>query len=260
VYEYAITFDDEITFLRDSKWSIVKVLYIVCRYLMFPFLITNTFHLLQRGLTLEECEAYSQFDFFAGATIIYCADLMFLVRTYALWHRSRAALIIIIVNFAAFIIPMVVILGLFDSVYTIIPVSGITSCNEAPQSRNIVWGYVLLVIGETEILLSTLYQAVRYYQEAGGASRLLAILVQHNTFYFCCSLASSVAVISTVESSLDLYGALLAHLQAIMHGILVTRMHRSLWNSDRKENKSSNPGPNDVSLPTIHFRIPPQDE
>ncbi|KIJ11078.1 hypothetical protein PAXINDRAFT_15975 [Paxillus involutus ATCC 200175] len=149
VYEYAITFDDEITFLRDSKWSIVKVLYLVCRYLMFPFLITNTFHLLQRGLTLEECEAYSQFDFFAGATIIYCADLMFLVRTYALWHRSRAALIIIIVNFAAFIIPMVVILGLFDSVYTIIPVSGITSCNEAPQSRNIVWGYVLLVIGET---------------------------------------------------------------------------------------------------------------
>ncbi|KIJ11076.1 hypothetical protein PAXINDRAFT_15973 [Paxillus involutus ATCC 200175] len=46
VYEYAITFDDEITFLRDSKWSIVKVLYLVCRYLMFPFLITNTF----RGL------------------------------------------------------------------------------------------------------------------------------------------------------------------------------------------------------------------
>jgi hypothetical protein len=32
---------------------------------------------------------------------------------------------------------------------TVIPVSGITSCNEAPQSRDIVWGYVLLVIGET---------------------------------------------------------------------------------------------------------------
>ncbi|KIJ12271.1 hypothetical protein PAXINDRAFT_59707, partial [Paxillus involutus ATCC 200175] len=96
VYDYAITFDDEITFLRDSKWSIVKILYLVCRYLMFPFVITNTF--------------------VAGATVIFCAErkkttspltpsakshsaVMFLVRAYALWHQSRAALIIIIVNF-----------------------------------------------------------------------------------------------------------------------------------------------------------------
>ncbi|KAF8835426.1 hypothetical protein BDN67DRAFT_1015571 [Paxillus ammoniavirescens] len=166
VYEYAITFNDEITFLRDSKWSIVKIIYLVCRYLMFPFVITNTFHLLQRGLTLEECESYSQFNFFAGVTIIFCADhkgipspltpsancqsaVMFLVRTHALWHRSRAALIIIIMNFAAFIIPMLVILALFDSAYVITPVSGITSCNDVPQSLVIVWSYVVLVIGET---------------------------------------------------------------------------------------------------------------
>jgi hypothetical protein len=52
----------------------------------------------------------------AGGTIIVCAErketsvpkspsakrqsaVMFLVRTYALWHRSKAALIIILVNF-----------------------------------------------------------------------------------------------------------------------------------------------------------------
>ncbi|KIJ08504.1 hypothetical protein PAXINDRAFT_102538 [Paxillus involutus ATCC 200175] len=149
VYEYAITFDDEITFLRDSKWSIVKILYLVCRYLMFPFVITNIFHYLQQGLSLEECKSYSGFDLFAGATIILCAELMFLVRTYALWHRSGAALIIIIVNSTAFLIPMIVILALFNLAVTIMPVSGITSCNEVPQTRLIVWVYVLLVIGET---------------------------------------------------------------------------------------------------------------
>ncbi|KIJ12256.1 hypothetical protein PAXINDRAFT_14879 [Paxillus involutus ATCC 200175] len=149
VYEYAITFDEEITFLRDSRWSIVKILYLVCRYLMFPFVITNTFHYLQRGLGLEECTSYSGFELFAAATIIFCAELMFLVRTYALWHRSRAALIIIIVNFTAFLIPIIVILALFISSDTIMPVSGITSCNDAvAQTRLIVWAYVLLVIGE----------------------------------------------------------------------------------------------------------------
>ncbi|KIJ06229.1 hypothetical protein PAXINDRAFT_20566 [Paxillus involutus ATCC 200175] len=147
-YEYAITFDDEITFLRDSKWNIVKILYLVCRYLMFPFVITNTFHVLQRGLSLEECKSYSGFDLFTGVTIIFCAEMMFLMRTYALWHRSRAALIIIIVNFTAFLIPMIVILALFNSAVTIMPVSWITSCNDVARTCVLMWAYVLLLIGE----------------------------------------------------------------------------------------------------------------
>ncbi|KIJ08505.1 hypothetical protein PAXINDRAFT_18369 [Paxillus involutus ATCC 200175] len=118
VYEYAITFDDEITFLRDSKWSIVKILYLLCRYFTFPLVIANTFQYLQQGLTLEECRSHFQFASFARATVIFCAELMFLVRAYALWHRTRAALITIIVNFTAFLIPMIVILALCNSAVT----------------------------------------------------------------------------------------------------------------------------------------------
>ncbi|KIJ11092.1 hypothetical protein PAXINDRAFT_15994 [Paxillus involutus ATCC 200175] len=198
LYEYAITFDDEITFLRESRWSIVKIVYLVCRYLMFPFVITNTFRFLQRSLTVQQCKSYFEFTSFACATIIVCAELMFLARTYALWRRSRTALIIIIVNFTVFLIPAIVILTAIDTVVTMVPVSGITSCDDNSGSNVTVWAYVLLVIGETEILISTLYRAVRYYREAGGRNRLLAILVQHNTFYFCCSLASSVTMISTM--------------------------------------------------------------
>jgi len=85
-------------------------------------------------------------------------------------------------------IPVLAIRVLFNSAVTTMPVSGIPSCSSTAQSHVIMWTYILLVIAETEILLSTLYQAVRYYREVGGASRLLAILVQHNTFYFFCSL------------------------------------------------------------------------
>ncbi|KIJ11089.1 hypothetical protein PAXINDRAFT_15991 [Paxillus involutus ATCC 200175] len=152
LYEYAITFDDEITFLRDSRWSSVKIIYLVCRYLMFPFVITTTFRIDYEGKSFWECKSYFQFSLceiyvikstahgltvgstVAGATIIVCAELMFLVRTYALWRRSRAALIVIFVNFTvriqndevshcdllclqseAFLIPTTVVLALFDS-------------------------------------------------------------------------------------------------------------------------------------------------
>jgi len=53
----------------------------------------------------------------------------------------------------------------------------------------------------SEILLSTVYQAVRYYREVGAGNRLLAILVQHNTFYFCCSLGEHGRPACTVRIS-----------------------------------------------------------
>ncbi|KAF9231168.1 hypothetical protein BU15DRAFT_82726 [Melanogaster broomeanus] len=226
VYEYAITFDEEVAFLKKSRWNTVKILYLVCRYLPFLCVATNTSHFVQPGLSVKACESYffllsCQFHVTiarsgltvgtidANLTIIICADMMFLVRTYALWDRTRLALAIILVNFMAFFIPIVVITALFNSAPTFIPVLGITSCSAASHSRIILLGYVLLVIGETEILLSTLYQSVQHYR-VGGRGRLLTILVNHNVWYFGCSLTSSVAVILMVAFLLDPYNNLFA--------------------------------------------------
>ncbi|KAF9236756.1 hypothetical protein BU15DRAFT_76717 [Melanogaster broomeanus] len=195
VYEYAITFDEEVAFLKKSNWNTVKIFYLVCRYLPFLFVAINAFHFLQPGLSLKACKSYFQFISLAGAIIIICAELMFLVRTYALWDRTRLALAIILVNFMAFFIPIAVIMVLFSSAPTIAPIPGITSCSNASQSHIIIWAYVLLVIGETEILVSTVYRSVQHYREVGGRSRLLTILVNHNVWYFGCSLTSSAAVI-----------------------------------------------------------------
>ncbi|KAF9234916.1 hypothetical protein BU15DRAFT_78545 [Melanogaster broomeanus] len=210
VYEYAITFDEEVAFLKKSRWNTVKILYLVCRYLPFLCVATNTSHFVQPGLSVKACESYFFLLSYANLTIIICAELMFLVRAYALWDCTRLALAVILVNFMAFFIPIVVITALFNSAPTFIAVLGITSCSAASHSRIIFLGYVLLVIGETEILLSTLYRSVQHYRAVGGRSRLLTILVNHNVWYFCCSLTSSVAVILMVASLLDPYNNLLA--------------------------------------------------
>ncbi|KAF9236758.1 hypothetical protein BU15DRAFT_76718 [Melanogaster broomeanus] len=198
VYEYAITFDEEVAFLKKSKWSIVKIFYIVCRYFLFLFVAINTSHFLQPGLSQKACQSYFQFNSFACAIVMICAELMFLVRTYALWDRTRLALAIILVNSMALFIPIAVIVASFISAPTIVPVPGVTGCSTASQGGDIVWAYVPFVIGETEILLSTLYRSLQHYREVGSRNRLLTILVNHNVWYFGCSLTSSVAVILVI--------------------------------------------------------------
>ncbi|KIJ07059.1 hypothetical protein PAXINDRAFT_19734 [Paxillus involutus ATCC 200175] len=138
MYKYAITFDDEgrlpTNILLGTSPRCLKVT-------LSNFQLLQTF--FQFGLSLEACKSYFSFNLFAGTTIV-CAErkgtpnrltpsakhqsaVMFLVRTYALWNRSRAALIIIVVNFTAFLVPIVVILVFFNSAVTVIPVSGVTS-------------------------------------------------------------------------------------------------------------------------------------
>ncbi|KAF8836011.1 hypothetical protein BDN67DRAFT_365549 [Paxillus ammoniavirescens] len=54
----------------------------------------------------------------------------------------------------------------------------------------------------------------------------------------------------------DTWVDLIANLPAIMHGILVDRVHRSLWKSYREKKNPSHPTV--VSLPTMHFgSLPP---
>jgi len=91
----------------------------------------------------------------------------------------------------------------------------------------------LLVVGELEILLFTLYRSIKHYQSLGSDNLLLKILVQHNIFYFACGLVFSLAVILTVGLLPDVYGDMTSNLQVMMHALLVTRMHLGLWKSDR---------------------------
>ncbi|KAF9232216.1 hypothetical protein BU15DRAFT_81509 [Melanogaster broomeanus] len=192
VYEYAITFDEEVAFLKKSKWNIVKIFYLVCRYLPFLLVTISTSRFLQPGLSLKACQSYVQFILFTSAIIIVCAE-----RKRTPGPLTPLALIIILVNFMVFFIPIIVIVAFFSSAPTVttVPVPGITSCSSASPNRIIIWTCVLLVIGETEILLSTLYRSLQHYREVGSRSRLLTILVNHNVWYFGCSLTSSVAVI-----------------------------------------------------------------
>ncbi|KIJ06428.1 hypothetical protein PAXINDRAFT_20383 [Paxillus involutus ATCC 200175] len=66
IHEYAITFDDEATFLNDSEWNIHKT--------SSGRFTGATSDFLQFGLSPEACKSYFSFDLFAGTTIIVCAE------------------------------------------------------------------------------------------------------------------------------------------------------------------------------------------
>ncbi|KAG2080566.1 hypothetical protein BD769DRAFT_1555240, partial [Suillus cothurnatus] len=60
-------------FLRRSRWTKVKALYIIARYVPFLFIITDIYCL--------------------GVISLTCSECFFVLRTYALWNSNRIVLV-----------------------------------------------------------------------------------------------------------------------------------------------------------------------
>ncbi|KAG2145361.1 uncharacterized protein EDB93DRAFT_517545 [Suillus bovinus] len=60
IYDYVITLDEELSFVKGSNWRVVKYLYLVCRYVPFFYL-----------------------------TVVSSPESILFVRTYAVWDRSK---------------------------------------------------------------------------------------------------------------------------------------------------------------------------
>lgn len=154
-------------------------------------------------------------------------------------------------NIAIILVPVAVILTLGNSSSTITqsPIPKVASCYNSKQGRIGIFAYVLLVIGEIEILAFMLYHSWKLYRsEYGNHLPLVRILVRHNIFYFTCGLLSSTMVVAIMCTLPASYGDVASELQFLIHGIIATRMHRELYDTAHRTEESST---GNVSLPLV---------
>lgn len=98
---------------------------------------------------------------------------------------------------------------------------------------SVVAVYLLLPVGELEILVFVLYRAYKSHGSWKIENRLMRGLVHHNFLYFCCSFAFSLGIIlATVFLPFPVMH-MIAETQVVVLSLLVTRMHRDFWRSDR---------------------------
>ncbi|OJA20369.1 hypothetical protein AZE42_09498 [Rhizopogon vesiculosus] len=253
IYDYVTTLDEELPFILEFSWRTAKCLYLACRYLPFVYLGATLFRTLDQHPMLSMCETYYSLDSYLGGVIVFAAESIFFVRAYAIWDRSRWILWVFIVSVILLLTPIVAILVEYNSSTTVTDeiAPGISGCSKIGEGSIIFVVYVLIVIGETEILLLTLYRAIVKYQYRRQGTNVLKTLIQHNIFYYVCGLISSVFLIFAIVAFPPSYSDIASSTQITIHAMLVTRMHRELW---RSNNESSYP--EQYTLTTFHAAAP----
>ncbi|KAG0702944.1 hypothetical protein DFH29DRAFT_998899 [Suillus ampliporus] len=166
-----------------------------------------------------------------GTVIVFAAESIFFVRTYAIWDRSKRILWAFLSSVVFILIPIVFILVKYNSSTTVTNTiaAGISGCSKIGETSAILYVYVLLVIVEIEILCLTLCRAITTYQHQQRVANVLNVLLQHNIFYFACGATSSLVLIVAIAIYPPSYSDLASNIQITAHAMLVTKMHRALW-------------------------------
>ncbi|KAG1814121.1 hypothetical protein EV424DRAFT_35008 [Suillus variegatus] len=246
-YDYTCSLHEEWTFLLRSRWSKMKCLYIVTRYLPFVFLATNLSMYFIPNENSGKCRVLENTQSGLGIVLVIVSETFFILRTYVLWNKNRILLVSILSTF--FVSPQlthntqasgkcisqtflvasfsIVLATGVPAAYATSAIPGITGCYQSSTSLQYFIPFLLLSVFELGLIILTLIRAVQNWRINSG--RLYVVLVNHNISYYACGFLFSVTNIITSLLLQYSYQTILYSFQFIMLAILATRMYLHLW-------------------------------
>ncbi|KAG1883967.1 hypothetical protein F4604DRAFT_1919774 [Suillus subluteus] len=239
IYDYACSLHEEWTFLLGSRWSKVKGLYIVTRYLPFILLTINLYLSFTPNDDPGRCSVFDDIDSGIGIVSVIFSEFFFILRTYALWNKNRILLAAMLFTFFTFVGASIGIAfaTIAPAVMATSAIPGITGCYRSSSNLPLLAPILLLSVFELGLMILTLIRAIQSWRV--NSSRLYVVLVNHNIFYYACGLLFSVTNIFTLLLLQYSYHTLLYDLQFMILAILATRMHLHLWQMNQHAHCSS---------------------
>ncbi|KZT50993.1 hypothetical protein CALCODRAFT_155132 [Calocera cornea HHB12733] len=96
VYDYTLSLTQEIDLIWRSKWTPMKCLFLFIRYIGFIDVMGYFYVELGSSVTYTACKGVLYWLLCSTAVVTYvCSTLVFGLRTWAIWNRSRPSAIII---------------------------------------------------------------------------------------------------------------------------------------------------------------------
>ncbi|KAG2744999.1 hypothetical protein P692DRAFT_201100369 [Suillus brevipes Sb2] len=228
IYDYACSFDQEWIFLLRSRWSIVKGLYVVTRYVPFLLFIGHLYMNFISNENSDKCQLLNN--------ICSC---FFVLRTYTLWNNNKIVLATMVTTFLAVVVSSIsfAFATTATAPWKTSVITSITGCYQSSAVTQLFIPFILLLGLEFGLLCLTLIRAIQSWRSAN--SHLYTVLVKHNIFYYVCGLFFSAVNVLTLQLFHYGYQAMFQDFQFIVLAILATRMHLHLWHTDRRTYGSS---------------------
>ncbi|KAA1476597.1 hypothetical protein DENSPDRAFT_933153 [Dentipellis sp. KUC8613] len=226
IYDYFLTFSDEVELIWYSRWSITKILFFLNRYVPFVDIVIAVYHQAASNLSNETCSILLGMSgwLFVGGLGVSEAILIF--RAWAIWGRDKRIGLVLVILF--------VIAWIFISIYldkflksleftelgSILP--GIQGCFVTKASSTLYVYYVILMSYETALMCITLVKGIHHFRHS--SSPFIILLYRDGILAYIYVFAIAVINVLVILLSVPAYATLLSGTQRIIHVILTTRI------------------------------------
>ncbi|KAI9571034.1 hypothetical protein HD554DRAFT_2327125 [Boletus coccyginus] len=136
VYDYILTFSGEIAYIWCRPWTYVSALFILIRYVGLCWVVTSA--LLCSTFApgpLERCKHINSLpSAMPKRVFLFAADLVMILRVYAMWFQSTTVLCILLFVYALQVVTSTVFIAIYNDPDTYFPVTVVqihkfTICN-----------------------------------------------------------------------------------------------------------------------------------
>ncbi|KAF8148279.1 hypothetical protein B0H34DRAFT_269153 [Crassisporium funariophilum] len=226
LWDYLITIGMEVELIWSSQWSIIKVIYIVQRYLPFIDTIWLTVHYqLGYDLSKTDCRrilsAVGYLYTFGFAT----SELLLALRAWAVWNHDKRLAVIMSVTYILFWFPDFGYMFLFlrSMQFGQSPFPGFVGCFVTEGSSVLALCWVVVIIWDAFILVLMAIPGIKTYRLGNNQSLLDIIYRDGLIFYIYLFIISSVQII-VIQTLPAGYIILLAACERCLHSILSSRV------------------------------------
>ncbi|KAG2051455.1 hypothetical protein BDR06DRAFT_1022672 [Suillus hirtellus] len=203
MYDWGLTFGQEVELIWRQRWSMMTVLYLVARYIGIGFSVINML-----GVIL-----YDALNWMGEAVEIVLGVIM-IARLHAMYQRSGKMLIFLCVTFLVIKIANVAIVAMTTMQISgeEFVLSGIYKCGLDYARDSIFLGsmsWILGIVWEVLALCLAVWIAVKHFRELrrhstrGIIGDCFTVLMQTHVSYFACFLAISCLEIALFSPTLS---------------------------------------------------------
>jgi len=225
VYDALLTIELEVGLIWKAPWSLLKVVYLVQKYLPFIDAVAlGLRHQFASNLSAEACYIdynVAGYMFIVGVTL---SEVILTWRVWAVWHRNKKLAVFLPVIFISIFAPTFAIANLFLSSIKFSPLPfDQVGCFITAANPILYLLWVLLMVYDVVVLVLMCIPGISAYK-MGGNSGLFKAVYRDGILYYLYQLAVSVLnVVFTLTLPADL-SSILTSTGRVMQAILTSRV------------------------------------
>lgn len=245
VFDYCITFSEEVHWTWSKSWDVTRIIFIISRYLPFAGVGMTAYDALRVS---NQCTSTLEGNIIHIISIV-SAEALLVIRTWAFWQKSKKLLIGLLV-YSVLTIAAAMAVDLSPTMLIPGEEPPLGTCY-FQSTRNAALVYVFLAMFECVILILTVYKRVHDYQDF--QSGIIVTLYYDGMIYMLCILTITIANVIIGTALASAYSNMLDTLQLVSHSVLASRILFRLRHRNARVHESSM---SDPMLDSVNYLRP----